>query len=581
MQDKYTEKTCSIDKIEFTIWGNKEIKNNSVFGRDTLGLVLPELYENTEPKKGGLIDPRMGVTDNHIECVTCGLGTNNCVGHFGHMVLSEAVFHMGFWDTVIKILRCICIRCSKVLVYKNEEDIIELLKNKKGKNRLNEFKNLVKNITNCSKANSGCGAPIPKIKPDIKKSSAAVNIIAEYIVTNVTEDNPDKKPLREILSPDRVYKIFMNISDQDCYILGFDPKKNRPEDLIHKIFPVPPVQVRPSVRGDFITSSTREDHLTIKLADILRANNRIQKQKESLNDNIYKYFQDYGNLLQYHVAVYYDNESLSLPQSEQKGQVTKSLSSRLKGKEGRIRSNLMGKRTNFSARSVITPDPTISINELGVPIAIAKNITVPEIVTPNNIEALNKLVKNGRDIYPGANFIIIETGDAHTRPIDLRFRKKNIELRYGNIVERHVQDGDIVLVNRQPTLHKQSMMGHRIKVIDNMNYSTLRLNPNVVTPYNADFDGDEMNTFWCQSVQTQIELEEIAAVKLQIITPQSSAPIIGIVQDGLVGTYNFTLDSDKSSILDWKTAINLVAITDNINLDYIKKTKKYSGKELY
>ena len=142
------------------------------------------------------------------------------------------------------------------------------------------------------------------------------------------------------------------------------------------------------------------------------------------------------------------------------------------------------KRTDFSGRTVITPDPNLSINELGMPIAIAKNITFPEIVTPYNIEYLSKLVRNGRDKYPGANFVIpASTGDSDIKlPIDLRFRKEKIELKYGDIVERHIKDGDIVLLNRQPTLHKQSMMGHRIKVIDNPNYCTFRINPNVTTP---------------------------------------------------------------------------------------------------
>ena len=149
------------------------------------------------------------------------------------------------------------------------------------------------------------------------------------------------------------------------------------------------------------------------------------------------------------------------------------------------------KRTDFSGRTVITPDPTLSINELGMPIAIAKNITFPEIVTPENIAYLDTLVKNGRNKYPGANFVIpFTTGDGNIKlPIDLRFREK-IELRYGDVVERHIKNGDIVLLNRQPTLHKQSMMGHRIKVIDNPNYCTFRINPNVTEPYNADFDGD-------------------------------------------------------------------------------------------
>lgn len=142
------------------------------------------------------------------------------------------------------------------------------------------------------------------------------------------------------------------------------------------------------------------------------------------------------------------------------------------------------KRTDFSGRTVITPDPNLSINELGMPIQIARNITFPEIVTPYNIDYLGKLVRNGRDKYPGANFVIpASTGDSDGKlPIDLRFRKEKIELRYGDVVERHVQNGDIVLLNRQPTLHKQSMMGHRVKVINNPNYCTFRINPNVTTP---------------------------------------------------------------------------------------------------
>lgn len=423
---KYNEKTSSIDKIEFTLLGNKEIQNMSALGKETAGLMIPDLYDNTEPKKGGLIDPRMGVTSNDLECATCGLSTNYCVGHFGHMVLSEPVFHLGLYDYVISVLRCVCIKCSKILVYKNEDELIEILKSKKGKNRLTEIKNLVKNVQYCQKTNYGCGAPVPKIKPDKKKSTAEINIVAEYQTLNSTEDNPEKKPIREILTPLMVYNILKNISNKDCLILGLSPEKNRPEDMIHTCLAIPPVQVRPSVRGDFLASTTREDHLTIKLSDILKANIRITKHKENMNENNIKYFQDHVSYLQYHVATYYDNESIVLPQSEQKGVVTKSLSSRLKGKEGRIRNNLMGKRTDFSARTVITPDPTLSINELGVPIAIAKNITFPEIVTPYNIDYLSKLVKNGREKYPGANFVIkvASNESGNKMPVDLRFVKE-------------------------------------------------------------------------------------------------------------------------------------------------------------
>jgi DNA-directed RNA polymerase II subunit RPB1 len=149
----------------------------------------------------------------------------------------------------------------------------------------------------------------------------------------------------------------------------------------------------------------------------------------------------------------------------------------------------MGKRVDYSSRTVITPDASIEVNQLGVPKKVAMNLTFPEVVTPNNIDRLQQLVKNGRNIYPGANFVFPVSrfeADRRLQQIDLRYRKEKVELRYGDIVERHIVDDDYVLLNRQPTLHKLSMMGHRIKVIDNDDLSTFRLNPYVTTPYNAD-----------------------------------------------------------------------------------------------
>lgn len=490
--NRHDKNTATIDRIDITIFGNKEIKNTSALGKDTPGLISPDLHDNNEPKKGGLVDARMGVTSNELDCATCGLSTNYCPGHFGHLDLSEAVYHMGYFEYIISILNCVCVQCSKLLVYKNEQEIETILKNKKGKARMNEIKNIVKNVSYCQKANYGCGAPIPKIKQEKKKTTAEINIIAEYSMGG-DEDNKDKKVQvqKDIISPLRTYNILKNISDRDCLILGLDPTKSRPEDMIYRTFPVPPIQVRPSVRGDFV-STTREDHLTVKISDIFKANARIIKHKENINENTIKYNQDHIAYLQYHVATYFDNESLKLPQSEQKGIMTKSLSSRLKGKEGRIRNNLMGKRVNFSGRTVITPDPTISINEIGVPVKMAMNLTFPEIVTPENHAFLSKLVKNGPNVYPGANFVMPSPSsyDGEVKPaIILQFRKDNIDLNYGDIVERHMLNGDNILVNRQPSLHKLSMMSHKANIINNPDYCTLRLNPNVTTPYNADFDG--------------------------------------------------------------------------------------------
>lgn len=576
------DKIQKITAIEFTVWGNEDIARGSALGKDSGGIQVPDLFEGTEPKREGLIDGRMGPSDDSSECVTCGLNNIHCVGHFGHITLAEPVFHMGYLTYVKKILSCICLKCSKLLIYKNEKEIQEMLKNKSGKHRLSEIRNLVKGVTMCQKMNFGCGTPVSKIKSEVKKSTLAITLYSETNLANLPKEEgavtDGKKKIKEVLTPDHVYHILKNISDEHCEMMGIDPKKSRPEMMIHKIFPVPPVSVRPSVKADFVGSGTMEDDLTHKLADIIKANIRIARQKDS--ENGAKFALDHYQLLQFHIASYQDSDA-NIPKSEQKGKVIRSLGPRLKGKDGRIRGNLQGKRVDFSARSVITSDPTISINELGVPVKIAMNLTFPEVVTPQNIDHLSKLVKNGRDVYPGANFIFplstIIPGQ-QVLPIDLRFRKEKVELHYGDIVERHLANDDIVLLNRQPTLHKQSMMGHRVKVINDTSLNTFRLNVAVTTPYNADFDGDEMNIFLPQSVQSKIELEEIADVKRQIITPATSRTIIGIVQDGLIGSYNLTSPNMR---IDWRSAMNIMSYTSIDKFSSFKKNKDYTGHELF
>ena len=579
------EKIRPIKSIKFTILGNDEIKGLSALGKDSVGIDIPDLYDNLEAKRGGLIDSRMGTTDNNVECATCGLSTTFCVGHFGHIVLAKKVFHLGYLNYVKKILSCICLKCSRLLIYKNEDEIIDMLKNKTNKQRWAEIRNLVKNVSHCQKQYSGCGMIVSKIKIDVKKSTGAINIISETNLTNIPAEegiisSDGKKKISYILTPDKCYNILANISDRDCLIMGIDPEKCRPEMMIHKVFPVPPVAVRPSTRADYLASSTAEDDLTHKLADIIKANLRIIRHEESATEASAKYGQENVYLLQYHVATYFDNETLTLPKSE-KGKETRSISYRLKGKEGRIRGNLMGKRVDFSGRTVITSDPTIDINQLGVPIKIAMNITFPEIVTPHNIEHMTQLIRNGRDKYPGANFVFQSSSiiaGQRVLPIDLRYKKDTLELRYGDIVERHFVDGDIVLLNRQPTLHKQSMMGHIIKVINNSHLNTFRLNVNVCAPYNADFDGDEMNIFLPQSIQTKIELQEIADVKRQIISPSSSRTCIGIAQDGLLGAYNLTAPTTR---IDRKNAMNIVSYTSFENFNIFKNKKEITGHELF
>jgi DNA-directed RNA polymerase II subunit RPB1 len=476
----------TIKAVKFNILGNDDIVNMSALGPGP-GLTSIDLFRNGEPNEGGPNDPRLGTTSADTYCPTCGYIMLYCPGHFGHITLAEAVLHVKYISYVHKILNMICISCSKILVYRNETEIQKVLNIKSNKERANFIKETTKNITHCSKANYGCGCPVPKIKIESNKKSA-LNIIAETESSSPDDHTNEKKKLRQILSPNMIYDILKNITDDDCILMGIDASVSRPENMIHTIFPVPPNSIRPSAKGDYSGGMSMEDDLTHQIAAIMKAHLRIQKNKESLNENSSHFSSDYHQLLEFQCATYMENDSVAALKSEQKGKPTKSLSERLKGKQGHFRGNLMGKRLDFTGRSVITSDPTIDNDELGVPVEIAMNLTRPITVNPSNIEELTKKVRNGRDTYPGANYLFPVSKMVQGRqvqPIDLRF-KNDIELHYGDVVEVHLVDGNIVLLNRQPTLHKQSMMAHRVKVINDRSFKTFRLSVAIVTPYNAD-----------------------------------------------------------------------------------------------
>ena len=339
-----------IARIEFCVFGNQEVKRYSVIN-DVNGINIPESYDNGEPKQGGLIDKRLGVTDYNMYCDTCGLMTNDCPGHFGHTELAEEVFHYGYLDIVKNILNCVCLHCSKLLITKSRDEIMEILGNSHGKNRFAKIKKLTSNVKYCQHPDNNCGKPVGKISKEITKAGS-LQLIVTYLLDAKQEEGGEqvssaqlskKKKNTEVLLPSRVYNIFKNIDDMDYKLMGFDPTKNRPEYFIIKNFPIPPVAIRPSVRLEMLSSGPSVDGLTTKLADIVKDNGRLRKQKDKtlVTGEESKYNQDYLQLLQYDIATYYDNDS-TLPKSEQKGTKSKSVSERLKGKTGRIRGNLMG-----------------------------------------------------------------------------------------------------------------------------------------------------------------------------------------------------------------------------------------------
>ena len=371
----------------------------------------------------------------------------------------------------------------------------------------------------------GCG----NIQPEVRKDG--LKLIGTWKAQKGDDENEAQQPEKKPITPQMALNIFRHMSAEDIKNIGLSNDYARPEWMIITVLPVPPPPVRPSIKTDAGDGPAGEDDLTYKLGDIIRANGNVRRgEVEGTPAHI---IEEFETLLQFHVATYMANDTAGQPQALQKsGRPVKAIRSRLKGKEGRVRGNLMGKRVDFSARTVITGDPNLSLDEVGVPRSIARTLTYPETVTPYNIHKLHQLVKNGPNEHPGARYVIRDTGER----IDLRYHKRagDISLQYGWKVERHIVDGDYIIFNRQPSLHKESMMGHRVRV---MPYSTFRLNLSVTSPYNADFDGDEMNLHVPQSEETRAEVNQLCMVPLNIVSPQRNGPLMGIVQDTLCGIY--------------------------------------------
>lgn len=503
--------------IQICIFSPEEIEKRSVVEVTNGGT-----YEGSEPKIGGLFDPRMGVLDNGKECRSCGQTNHKCPGHFGHFRLARPVYYIQFLPFILNIMSCVCIRCSKLLIDKKFRK--NFLK-RRGEARWRELLTASKEIKRCGQeTEDGCGAR----QPTRYVREGIARIVAEWEDIDGIGGEKQRQPLEV----EFVLRLFRRILDEDVDFMGLSRFWCRPDWMICSVLPIPPPQVRPSVIQD--NNQRSEDDLTHKLAEIIKTNNTYLQPRIEANA-AKSVIDEWTNVLQYHIATLVDNQIPGVaPSAQRNGRPLKSIQQRLGSKEGRIRYNIQGKRVEFSARSVITPDPNISIAELGVPEKIAMNLTRPERVTEFNRDRMYKFVQNGPMVFPGAKTIRRADG----RIISLRHvNTKEIVLNYGDIINRHLMDGDIVLFNRQPTLHRMSMMAHKVKVLK---YKTFRLNVSVTAPYNADFDGDEMNMHCPQSLEAATELEEIAAVPHQILRPRDGLPIIGVVQDTLVGSFRLT-----------------------------------------
>ncbi|MEM4748627.1 MAG: DNA-directed RNA polymerase subunit A' [Thermosphaera sp.] len=546
-----------ISVIKFGILSPDDIRKMSV-----TQIVTSDVYDNDgAPIDGGVMDKRLGAIEPGEVCPICGNTRESCPGHFGHIELVKPVIHAGFSKHILVYLKATCRECGRIKIPENErQEYLALMKELEELNLvylLKRFYEYVKKKASATMKCPHCGAKQYRYKLD--KPHAFFE---------------QKETGLEKLTPTDIRTRLEKIPDEDVRLLGGNPEESRPEWMVLTVLPVPPRTVRPSVLLE--TGIRSEDDLTHKLVDIIRVNTRLKEHVESGAPSAI--IEDEWELLQYHITTYFDNEAPGIPVAKHRGGKTlKGIAQRLKGKEGRFRGNLRGKRVDFSARTVVSPDPNLSINEVGVPDVVAKILTIPEKVTPWNIEELRKLVLNGPDKWPGANYIVRPDG----RKISLKYvdRKAAAEsLAPGYVVERHLLDGDIVLFNRQPSLHRISVMAHVVRVLP---YKTLRLNVLVCPPYNADFDGDEMNLHVPQSEEARAEARMLMLVEKHILTPRYGGPIIGGLQDYISGAFILT---SKSTILRKHEVAELLGVAGyhgEMPEPAILKPKEYwTGKQL-
>ncbi len=496
-----------IKSLQFAFLSPDEIRRMSA-----VKVITADTYDDDGyPIEMGLMDLHMGVIEPNLRCRTCGGRVNECPGHFGIIELAMPVIHVGYAKEIKRLLQVTCRACGRKLP-------------ESGSSR--------------TPALGTEGEPFAPSRPS--REERACPFCGEVQQKIILDKPTTFRENGHKITPKEVRARLERIPDADVIELGLDPKFGRPEWLVLTVLPVPPVAVRPSITLE--SGERSEDDLTHKLVDVLRINQRLRENRDMGAPQLV--VEDLWELLQYHVTTYFDNQTSGIPPARHRsGRPLKTLVQRLKGKDGRFRSNLSGKRVNFSARTVISPDPLLSINEVGIPVEVARALTVPLEVTPFNLEVARQLVARGPApapvigrYVPGVNYLVREDGQR------IKVMEKNAEMcstmvNPGCVVERQLIDGDIVLFNRQPSLHRMSMMAHFVRILP---FKTFRFNLCDCTPYNADFDGDEMNLHVLQSQEARAEAKVIMQVQEHVLSPRFGGPIIGMIHDHITASFLLT-----------------------------------------
>ena len=448
-----------IKSVQFGILGPDEIKGMSVCHVTQSRVAQPPL--NT------VYDERMGPSHSRGQCLTCLQDIRICPGHFGHVELAQEIINPLFTKYLIPILNCICLECSQL---RTSREVIELessiLENERYIRYVDKLNVIVQKCGKEAYCNN-CNFPHPKIK------EINGQIFKVYDETKC------------LIEPGKLKEILSKIDNSDLEIMGFQPKKRtiykygtiaeeiwsfRPENMILSVIPVlPPMARPPANEGD----NRSDDDLTTTYTEIIKYNERLKKSLQEDGEIGEKNREDYlaGLMRQFKGLV--DNTDKKVIRNS--GKASKGIKERISGKQGHVRGRSMGKRVDCSARSVIVADITLELDQLGVPEEIAKSQSFPEKVTRRNIESVMKSLEKGK-----INTIIC---GKTKKTIRVHLAKQEIIPKYGDIIYRQLEDNDVVVFNRQPTLHRGSMMAHRVKILPG---KTFRLNLSVTTPYNAD-----------------------------------------------------------------------------------------------
>lgn len=506
-----------------------------------------ENFRGMEPVEGGIYDKRMGSTSYIWSCNTCMQHKVDCPGHHGMLPLRYPVKKPMFIKALMQMLKVICHQCGSVITenippVKKYNIIVEIAKKSH------------KDISECAH----CGFAVRKLSSE-KHTPHIFDI----------HTMEGEKPVKLELTNDVIYDILQRVTEETARKIGW--KRNHPKSLMTRILRIAPNTLRPDIRK-VAGGKSRSDEVTALIKTIFEKNMDIQPIDDT--NDIDGLQTDNRHLLDIHAITMIkgagagaDTQRITISASNKPPM---SLIGRTTGKNGHYRRFLLGKRVFMISRAVITTDPRVRVNELGVPKSIASRIQIPEVVRFFNIERLTMFFMNRRNKYPGVTDIVIDGKKTRINRVP-----DDYQLKYGDVVFRDLIDGDWVLFNRQPSLTYASIGAHQIRIVE---YGLcIRMNVSACPPYNADFDGDQMHLIVCQDIQARVEIARLSSVSQWMVSYQTSAPSYGNYYDSLIG---IALITRSGVVFGRDQAMQLFAnihLKDR-NLVFDKKT--YTGRDL-